>query len=369
MTRTGIRIITTLALIFAAAGCGDDASTTQATDPDTTATTTTVADSAPTTTPPETTAAPETTTTTPMTTTTYPWETHAVPATMRCVIGHLPGDDLNVRAGPSGDHDIVGTLAHDAAGFSATGVGAFDGQDREWLEIVHNYQSAWIAGWLVTQQECTISDPIDHCVVDTACDDRLNVRSGPGGDYAKIGSLAYDAGGIPGTGWVSTDSSDGVWVQIEWNAGVGWVAGWFLSEEPCAPNSTTCACPADGTYTVLIHAVDVPGRMLDYDQVEWVWTGPADTEGYWENPDQAVWRYPIGDLAAVMACPASDPLMCEPPAFMAHSLSQLAQWINNGTEIGQNQRFMGEIPGHTGQLWLIDMAGCQITEIRGRWVP
>ncbi|MCJ7726229.1 MAG: SH3 domain-containing protein [Acidimicrobiia bacterium] len=310
-----------------------------------------------------------TTTIEPTTTVTYPWETHAVPATMRCVIGQAPGEDLNVRAGPSTDFDVIGTLDDDAAGFSTTGVGAADGQDREWLQIIHNDRSGWIAGWLVTQRECTISDPIDHCVIDTACNDRLNIRSGPGGDHQKIGSLAYDATGIHSTGWVSTDSSGRIWVQIEWNAGVGWVAGWFLSEEPCAPYSQPCSCPPDGTYIVLIHAVDVPGRMLDYDPVTWVWTGPADTEGYWENPDLQVLHFPIDDTATVMACPASNPLMCETPAFVAHSLGDLALWIANGTEIGQNQRFMSEIPGHTGQLWLIDMAGCQITEIRGRWVP
>jgi len=358
-----------LGLIIAATGCGGDSSLVQETGPATTAavsTSTTTTSTVPAT-QPTVTAAP---TTAPTTTTTYPWDTHQVPATMRCVIGHLPGDDLNVRTGPAEDHDIVGTLPHDAAGFTTTGVAALDDQDREWIEITYGGETAWVAGWLVTPNECTIADPIDHCVIDTACTDRLNVRHGPGGGFEKIGSLAHDAVGIHSTGWVSTDATDRIWVQIDWGSGVAWVAGWFLTNEPCTPwPGQPCACPANGTTAAMIHSVDVAGRMLDYDPIVWVWTGPADTDGYWENSDQTVLHMPIADAAQVMACPASDLLYCLPPDHIAYSIADLAQWVANDTQVGQNQNFAGEVPGHTGQLWLVSLSGCSVTEIAGRWVP
>ena len=373
MNRTALGTIAGLALVLATAGCGDDVPPAQETSPTTTAaaSTSSAATSITSTTQSTTTAAPTTVPpTTTATTVSYPWETHEVPATTRCVIGHLPGDDLNVRAGPAADHEVVGTLPHDTAGITATGVAASDDQDRAWIEIIHNGEPAWVAGWLVTTNECMQSPPAGHCVIDTSCTDRLNVRIGPRPDQQKVGSLAHDAVGITGTGWTTTDSSGRTWTQIEWGSGVAWVAGWFLTEEPCTPwPGQPCACPADGIYTGLIHSVDVAGRMLDYDPVVWIWTGPADTEGYWENPDQTVLHLPIANTASVMACPASDLLYCMPVDFVAHSLSDLAQWIANGTEIGQNQRFTGEIPGHTGQLWLIDLAGCSVGEISGRWVP
>jgi uncharacterized protein YgiM (DUF1202 family) len=355
-----------VALALVVAGCGDDD---------------TVFDDATSTRPvetdaPATTSAPPTGSSTPagaITAATYPFETHPVPATVRCVTGHLSDDALNVRSGPSTDHSVISTLAHDATGFLATGVGAHDGADREWVEVVADGQPGWVAGWFITPNECTTSGVVAFCVIDTACDDRLNVRLGPSGDAEKIGSLAHDAVGVAGTGWVSTDREGRTWVQIEWGSGVGWVAGWFLTSVPCSASAgLPCSCPADGPYSVLIHAVDVPGRMLDFDLATWVWTGPADTEGFWENPDTTVLHLPVADGVDVMACADTDPfdmLYCEPWQHVPYDLGDLSSWIAGNVEIGQNRRFLAEIPGHTGQLWLIELTSCSVTDISGRWVP
>ena len=373
MTRTRLLLPALLLLVAVVSGCGDDAaSTTTETGPATTAAPST---SAATTTVPattSTTAAPTTTTTGATTTTTapLPWETHTVEATMRCVVEHRPGDALNVRAGPSIDYDVIGTLAPDAAGFVSTGLAATDEQDREWMEVHDGVITGWVAGWLITPRPCTISDPIQFCVTDTACTDRLNVRSGPGVDYGRVGSLAHDAVGVQATSWVSTDDQDRIWVQIEWDGGVAWTAGWFLTTAPCSAATPPCSCGVGTGGFAMLHDVDPIGRFLEFDLITWVWVGPSDTEYVWENTDIEVVRLPIANGADVLACPPTDPLYCNPPdPFVAYPLSDLEQWIVNGTEIGQNQRYAGEIPGHTGQLWSVTVDNCSVTEISGIWFP
>lgn len=55
--------------------------------------------------------------------------------------------------------------------------------------------------------------PIDH--------DGLNVRSGPGTEYAIVGGLGYDQ-------WATVLGREGDWYRIRLENGVeGWVAGWF----------------------------------------------------------------------------------------------------------------------------------------------
>jgi uncharacterized protein YraI len=353
--------------LLGTAACGDDGLEPASTDPATTAATTTAA--TPVTT--ATTTAPATTTTTlPPTTTTFPWEVHDVAATTRCVIGHRPGDDLNVRSGPSTDYGVVGTLPHDGAA-PATGLAAYDDRDREWIQVGTGTGEGWAAGWLLTANECLQSAPAGHCVVDTVCTDRLNVREGPSGTSPRLGSLAHDAVDVAGTGWTTTDGSDRTWVQIEWQGGVAWAAGWFLTEEPCAPSAgTPCVCPSDGSYWAMVHSVDHVGRFLEYDPVTYVWIGPSDTEYEWDNSDTTVFELPIASGVEVMACPPSDPLYCDPPdPFVAYPLADLAGWIEDGTEIGQNRRYWGEIPAHTGQFWRITLDGCSVTEIEGIWFP
>jgi hypothetical protein len=83
------------------------------------------------------------------------------------------------------------------------------------------------------------ANPAEYCVVDTACADRLNVRTGPGGDYDQIGSLAPDATGVVGTGNTAVDAEGRTWVEVEYQGGVGWAAGWLLDPEPC--EATECA--------------------------------------------------------------------------------------------------------------------------------
>ncbi|MCU0280980.1 MAG: SH3 domain-containing protein, partial [Acidimicrobiia bacterium] len=245
---------------------------------------------------PSTTATTSTTTTLLPTTTatTYPWDTIAVPATSRCVVDHLPGDALNVRSGPSGDYPVIGTLAFNATGVWTTGVGAEDDSDRVWAAIDYDGGSGWVASWFLTPGQCGPASPGPFCVVDTACTDRLNVRSGPGTGFDVIGSLAHDATGVAGTGWASVGEPDEMWTQIEWGSGVGWVASWFVTGVPCSA-STGAPCSCDSGGYAFIHSVDTIGRFLEYDPVVWVWVGPADTDYEWDNSDPTVYWLPLDD--------------------------------------------------------------------------
>ncbi len=359
------------AILFSACGSTTAATTTTAPAPATTEPVTTTTTPAPTTaappstegtttsSPPPTTA--PTTSTTVAPTTTYPWEVFDIPAVMACVIGHRSDDALNARSGPSTDYDVLGTLPYDATGIPTTGVGAGD-PDRPWAEIAFNGGTGWVASWLI--HECTPTQPTDHCVIDTACTDRLNVRIGPGTEHNRIGSLAHDAVGVAGTGWATPDD----WVQISFGGGVGWVAGWFVTEAPCAAAAVPCTCPAgNGGYSFL-HAVDVVGRFLEFDPVNWVWIGPADTEYEWQNPDPTVFRLPIDNAVSLLGCAPGDEY-CQPDGFVAFTLGDLASWITNDTVIGQNHRWIGEVPGHTGQFWGVTLDNCSVTEIHGMWWP
>jgi uncharacterized protein YgiM (DUF1202 family) len=323
-----------------------------------------------------TTTTTEATTTLPSTTssTTYAWPTVAVEAGEHCVVDQSAGDVLNVRSGPSTTYPVIGTLAFDATGVSTTGVGAQDEMSRMWWEIEYDGSTGWVASWLLSPNECLAASAGPFCVIDTVCTDRLNVRSGPGTDFDVIGSLAHNATGVVGTGWQSTADRDEVWTQIEFGGGVGWVASWFVTGAPCSPSpGTPCSCNGGGY--AFVHSVDAVARFISYDPVVWVWVGPADTDYEWDNSDTTVYWLPLADSLVINACPADmtgpfpPMLYCQPDEFVAHSLSTFAGWIATNTEVGQNKRWLGEVPGHTGQFWRLVVDNCSVTEIDGIWFP
>lgn len=147
MTRT-IRCAAALCLVIAA--CGDDATNGSSTTlPDTSSTT-----AATTTTALETTTTEATTTTLATTTTAAVPGAYAVDYTGYCVRGTDPTDQLNVRTGPGGDFDVIGTLDFDAVGVEATGRAAPDGLGRPWFEIAFGGGTGWSAGWYLVPEPC-----------------------------------------------------------------------------------------------------------------------------------------------------------------------------------------------------------------------
>jgi uncharacterized protein YgiM (DUF1202 family) len=362
MSRHAAALVLAVALL--AAACGDDAAET--TVASTTSTTVETATS---------TAAPTTASTT-TTTLSFPFDTFAVDAVNHCVIQHTADDALNVREGPGVDYAVIGTLAHDAAGVATTGFGANDDDDQLWVHVTHEDATGWVASWLLTPGECFEAAPGEACVVDTVCTDRLNVRSGPGGDYPKIGSLAYNVTGVVTTGRSSNDDQGRAWIQIEYDGEVGWAAGWFLTAAPCSASlGLPCACPADETAAAFIHEADALGQILRFDPVVYHWIGPADTEYEWLNDDTTIIRLPIADDVVIEACPEDmtgdfpPQIWCGPDELVPHSLSTFAGWIAGDVEVGQNARWDGLVPGSNSQMWYVTIEDCEVTEITGMWFP
>ena len=277
------RIALLAALCLLAGACGDDAAATTSS----------------TTAPPASTTAPRTTTTatsltlpttttsttaggTSTTGTTYAWATLEVPEADLCVIEHRSGETLNVRSGPGTTYDVVGSLSFDQTGVHATGVGADDG-GRVWKEIEFFGAPAWVASWLLTPNPCDLAAPADFCVTGTSCLERMNVRSGPGVAYQKLGSLPYDMVGVQATGASSADADGRTWRQIRFRGEVGWAASWLLAASPCSPSAgSPCALPSGGPSAGCVNGwtTPLPGSAAWTDTLEQVGVG-----GPWSEID------------------------------------------------------------------------------------
>jgi len=169
------------------------------------------------------------------TTTALPAGAYPVPVADACIIGSVPGDEVNVRSRPGSDQEVIGTLAEDATGVHVTGWGARDADGDEWRQIAFEETTGWVFGALLTPWACTVGEALGYCVNEDACADTPNVRTGLGAGYAVLDTLETDAMGIQGTGATTLDDRGRLWVQIRHGEGVGWVAGWLLDAEPCSP--------------------------------------------------------------------------------------------------------------------------------------
>ncbi len=176
------------------------------------------------------------------TTTTLPSGVYAVAEIDTCVIGSAPGQEVNLRTGPGSDEALVGSLPADVTGVRTTGWAALDGGGNEWRQILHEDGTAWVFSTFLTPGECPVGPSAGYCVNEAACTDTPNVRTGLGGAYSIIGTLADDEVGIVGTGATALDDRNRPWVQIRYEEGAGWVAGWLLDQEPCSP--TECPPPS-----------------------------------------------------------------------------------------------------------------------------
>jgi len=295
------RIALLAALCLLAGACGGDAvgtTTTSTTAPLATST-------APTTTTAATTTSAGTTSTsggeTSTTDAAYAWPTFAVAEANLCVVEHRSGESLNVRSGPGTAYDVVGTLAFDQTGVHATGVGANDAAGQVWKEIDFFGAQAWVASWLLTLQACDLASPSDYCVTGASCLERVNVRSGPGTSYEKLGTLPYDSIAVQATGASSPDADGRAWRQIRFRGGVGWVASWFLAASPCSPSpGTPCTLPSGGASAGCQNGwtTPAPGSSLWVDALEqigvggpWAEVAPAEfvveQMRYCEGPEDA----------------------------------------------------------------------------------
>lgn len=359
------RIALLAALCLLAGACGDDtaATTTSTSAPPSSTTEATTTSSV------ETTSSTTTTTTTlpeaSTTSTSYAWSTFAVPEADHCVIEHRAGETLNVRSGPGTTHDIVGTLSFDQTGVHATGVAANDGDSRVWKEIDYYGGHAWVASWLLTPNPCAVTAPTNYCVSGTSCLDRLNVRSGPGATYQKMGSLPFDEVGVQATGASSADGDGRTWYQIRFRGDVGWAASWFLTAFPCSPSAgSPCTLPSGpaGPECVNGWTTPAPGSARWVTGLELIGVG-----GPWSEVDASVFvvqqmRYCVGPEDADIIAPRPDVERWYIVGYAETNPAYRGRWIVRRTGIGSGVAAVAPYTstGFGAGIWQSCPDGCVI---------
>ena len=162
------------------------------------------------------------------------------------------GGDMNVRSGPGEEYDRIGG-AFAGEEFAITGRNA----DGDWWQIDFEGQDGWIFAPFVTATDADNvpivgssmeGTPAPTTGTDTVArggekpivtiDGDMNIRQGPGTDYARIGG-ATDGEEFDITG----KSADGEWWQIDFGGEAGWVYAPFVTATN-AENVPTVAAPS-----------------------------------------------------------------------------------------------------------------------------
>ena len=141
-------------------------------------------------------------------------------------------DVLNVRRGAGTGYGIVGTLKRNQ-------VVSYSAQSGGWYKIDYNGQEGWVIGTYVakTNDNATPSDggatqaPASAAITMYVTADCLNVRTGPGTGYGRVGSLTR------GAEISVVDSSNG-WHKIKYGSGTAWVSGTYTSKEKPSSGDT-----------------------------------------------------------------------------------------------------------------------------------
>jgi uncharacterized protein YraI len=156
------------------------------------------------------------------------------------VVTAMTSANLNIRQGPGTEHAIIDTLpAGTMVGFTG-----FTDSTRQWVQVDTEVTPVgWVAARFLSQVPAELqvvtaeqitgpADPVGIGPAPTApmTTVNLNVRQGPGVQHAIVATLAH------GTVVEFTGLQDATaeWVQVETEAGTGWVAARFLSHVPTA---------------------------------------------------------------------------------------------------------------------------------------
>ncbi|CEO04658.1 enterotoxin [[Clostridium] sordellii] len=126
-------------------------------------------------------------------------------------IGTITADRLNVRSGYGTNHFVTGTLTNGAK------VEVVESQNG-WYKIKYNGTYGYISGQFVSKSDNGISSSNKIGTVNATT---LNVRSGYGSNYSKIGTLSNGAK-------VEIVESQNGWHKIKYNGTYGYVSGDFI---------------------------------------------------------------------------------------------------------------------------------------------
>lgn len=165
----------------------------------------------------------------------------AEPGVRYRVVEVAADDVLNVRSGAGVGNAVVGTLAPSET--HVTGSGRREVvSGTTWLEI----ESAGVEGWASSRYLEPIATraalQTTFSVVDVAADDRLNLRSAPGIEHAKIGSIPPGSSGIEGTGAVvPVGVAD--WYEVTFEGTTGWSHSRYLQATGDTPRVRRAGLP------------------------------------------------------------------------------------------------------------------------------
>lgn len=133
--------------------------------------------------------------------------------------------DMNIREGPGTGYERIGGAAEGEA-YSITGKSA----NGEWWRIDFDGEAGWVYAAFVTAENVenvpTVGDSSMQAPVDAVATvgGDLNVREGPGTDYARIGG-AHEGEEFAITG----KSADGEWWQIDFEGQPGWIFAQYVT--------------------------------------------------------------------------------------------------------------------------------------------
>ena len=126
---------------------------------------------------------------------------------------------LNVRSGPGTTYNRLGTI-YPGVNYAITG------EQSSWYEIDYNGTRGYVYGGFVTVSQGQAAGNTTPVVAPTGITFtsiyNLNLRSGPSGQAARIGTLPH----LTTVSVVGREASN-TWVQVNYNGLVGWVAWWL----------------------------------------------------------------------------------------------------------------------------------------------
>ena len=314
--------------------------------------------------------------------------------------------EMNIRSGPSTDYEVVGDAVAGEE-FAITG----KNEDGNWWRIDFRGESGWIYAPFVIAAEAEAVPVVGAAMTETAVTapptelpivtvgGDMNVRSGPGEDYDRIGgATAGEEFDITGK------SADGEWWQIDFDGRSGWIFAPFVTatdaenvpvvdsamEETTAPTAgtETAAPEAEGAIATVNGDMNIrqgPGTEFAriggaFEGEEFDITGKS-ADGEWWQIDfdgEAGWVYApfvtatnAENVPTVEAPPAQTPVAAPGSSGAgqapATAIATIGEDVNVRSGPGtEYDRMGGATAGETytitgksadGAWWQIDFAG------------
>lgn len=202
----------------------------------------------------------------------------AVPAAAHETI-QITASTLNVRSGPGTGYPVIGMI-------SAGQVYVRISTSGPWEKIWYAQTTGWVYGSYTT----TVS------VAKASAEANVNVRMGPGADYAVVGTA-------PEGSWWAVIGSSGSWKQIYYKGAVRWVYGTYLASDS-TPSPATAG--GSGLPTSSAGFVQLPASgpgFYAYSSGDRRWGTPACVYGLmnaaksWNEQHPSWPRLGVGDIS------------------------------------------------------------------------